>query len=203
MPSMAKVNNRVINYRDFSFSLRNNFINEYLVLLLSFWREILSRNNDSWTRDRSLTRITLSQMGKKAGNSNVDPATWPNKMEKENNGGLTSDLYLQNNAVSFFFFFFFFVSLFFLSVNEGTKASMFDFFFDPSKLMSIFHPLPSSSRFLWRAFIFCATRNNREMGLQRFQSPCIYLFDCCFLFSCIRRILSSNFPQILRSDKFT
>lgn len=107
MPSMAKVNNRVINYRDFSFSLRNNFINEYLVLLLSFWREILSRNNDSWTRDRSLTRITLSQMGKKAGNSNVDPATWPNKMEKENNGGLTSDLYLQNNAVSFFFLFFF------------------------------------------------------------------------------------------------
>lgn len=194
MPSMAKVNNRVINYRDFSFSLRNNFINEYLVLLLSFWREILSRNNDSWTRDRSLTRITLSQMGKKAGNSNVDPATWPNKMEKENNGGLTSDLYLQNNAVSFFFSFFFSFRCSFFPSTRGQKPRCSIFFLIPASWCLSFTRCPprrasfdERSSFVPRGIIVkwvCKDFNH-------------HVYTCLiavFFFSCIRRILSSNFP---------
>lgn len=118
--SMAKVNNRVINYRDFSrllrliafyirfFFSRNNFKSMtqrkfYLSTFITLARKNFPRNNtDIIVSQRFLDEIEVwpelhfshnaGQMEKKsrnsrAGNSNVDPATWPNKMEKENNGG--------------------------------------------------------------------------------------------------------------------
>lgn len=107
MPSMAKVNNRVINYRDFSFSLRNNFINEYPVCPLFYYFRfeekfchaitIPGREIEVWPE------LPFHKWGRRREIRTWIPPRDPIKWKRENNGGLTSDLYLQNNAVSFFF----------------------------------------------------------------------------------------------------
>lgn len=198
MPSMAKVNNRVINYRDFSSKESSFFPFPFAIISstnISFYYfrfeekfchaiTIPGREIEVWPE------LPFHKWGRRREIRTWIPPRDPIKWKRENNGGLTSDLYLQNNAVSFFFSF----RCSFFPSTRGQRPRCSIFFLIPASWCLSFTRCPprrasfdERSSFVPRGIIVkwvCKDFNH-------------HVYTCLiavFFFSCIRRILSSNFP---------